>query len=223
MSTLLAVHGAARAVGEPYEIIVVDDASTDRTASLAEHAGARVIRVAHRQIGATRNSGAREARGDLLFFVDADTLVNEAVVRGALAAMRGGAVGGGAMVGFDLPVPMYALALLPILVGIFRVARLACGCFLFCTRDAFGAVGGFDETLFGAEEVVMSRALRRQGRFVILDQSLTTSGRKLRAYSSWEILRVMGRLALGGFQSLRDRRAMDLWYGERREDPKRVA
>jgi hypothetical protein len=38
---------------------------------------------------------------------------------------------------------------------------LAGGCFLFCTRAAFDAVGGFDETLFAAEEGVMSRRLAR--------------------------------------------------------------
>jgi glycosyltransferase involved in cell wall biosynthesis len=216
--TLRAVHDAARAVGEPYEVIVADDDSTDRTAAVAEENGARVVRVARRQIAATRNAGAREARGDFLIFVDADTLVSEAAVRGAVEALRGGAAGGGAAVRFDGWVPLYARLLLPALVWLFRVARLAGGCFLFCSRQG-EAAGGFDEAMYGAEELAMSWALKRQGRFVVLRDAVTTSGRKLRAYSGWEILAMTGRLALRGRKSVRDRRGMELWYGERRDDP----
>ena len=79
--------------------------------------------------------------------------------------------------------------------------------------------GGFDETLFGAEEAAMSRALRRQGRFVILRESVTTSGRKLRAHSGREVLGVLLRLALAGPKAVRRRDSLDIWYGERRADP----
>ena len=221
--TLRALHTAARAVGEPYEVIVADDDSSDRTAAVAEDCGARVIRVAHRQIAATRNAGAREAKGDLFCFVDADTLVNEAAVRAAIRALRGGAVGGGAAFQFDGRLPQYARLLQPVFVWLCRLARLTGGCFLFCTRHAFQAVGGFDEALYGAEEIAMCRALKRQGRFVVLREAVITSGRKLRAYSGWEILRAMGRLALRGPKSVRGRRGLEMWYEERREDPESTA
>jgi hypothetical protein len=85
--------------------------------------------------------------------------------------------------------------------------------------EAFGAAGGFDETLFGAEEAAMSRALRRQGRFVILRESVTTSGRKLRAHSGREVLGILLRLALAGPKAVRRRDDLAIWYGERRADP----
>jgi hypothetical protein len=72
--------------------------------------------------------------------------------------------------------------------------------------------------MFGAEEAAMSRALRRQGRVVILRESVTTSGRKLRAYSGREILGTMARLAFTGGRSIRRREGLDIWYGERRPD-----
>jgi glycosyltransferase involved in cell wall biosynthesis len=218
--TLLALQAAGQAVGEPHEMIVVDDASTDRTAAVAREHGARVVPVAHRQIAATRNSGAREAKGDFLIFVDADTVVNPAVVRAALQALRDGAIGGGCDLRFDGRLPFWAWLLISSFRPLYRVARLASGSFLFCTRRAFEAVGGFDEALFAAEEAAMSRALRHQGRFVVLRETVLTSGRKLRAYSAWEILRVLSRLALLGRRGVRDRRGLEIWYGARRADPK---
>ena len=206
---------------ESYELVVADDASTDRTAAVAERHGARVVRVAHRHIAATRNSGAREAAGDLFIFVDADTIVSEAVVRAAVDTMRGGAVGGGAAVEFDSGVPHYAKLLMPVFAWCYRVSGFAAGCFLFCSRDAFAAVGGFDEAFFGAEEIVMSRALRNHGRFVVLRQPVTTSGRKLRTHSFVEVLRILSRLALRGSQAVKQRQGMELWYAKRRHDPRK--
>jgi glycosyltransferase involved in cell wall biosynthesis len=218
-ATLDALQAAARAAGEPYELIVADDGSTDQTALVARRHGARLVRVSHRQIAATRNSGAREAKGDFFVFVDADTIVNEAVIRSTLQALRAGAVGGGAAARFDGVVPLYARMLLAVVVRVFRSARLAAGCFLFCTRSAFEAASGFDETFFGGEEVILSRALKRRGRFVILREPVITSGRKLRTHSAREVLEVMFRVALRGTGAVRRREGMELWYAERREDP----
>jgi glycosyltransferase involved in cell wall biosynthesis len=220
-ATIGAIHAACRALNESYEIIVSDDGSTDETASIAERHGARVIKVAHRQIASTRNSGARKAKGEFLIFVDADTVVNDTVVRAALDAMRKGAVGGGAAVGLDADVPWYAKAMMPIFVFAFRTLGLAAGCFVFCTRKAFDAAGGFDETYFGGEEIIFSRAMKRQGRFVVLKHTVVTSGRKLRTHSPIEVWAFLIRLAFRGPKGVRQREGMDLWYAERRPDPKK--
>src|SRR6478672_10194992 len=86
--TLEALIHAAEQTSEPYEVVVADDASSDRTAEIAQNSGAHVVRVNLRQIAATRNAGAREAIGDKLIFVDADTLVTMEVVRAAIEAMN---------------------------------------------------------------------------------------------------------------------------------------
>ena len=216
--TLCALHAAATGVAEGYEIVVADDASTDATAAAARTGGARLVSVAHRQIAATRNAGARMARGDRYFFVDADTVVSEAVVRAALCALDDGAVGGGAAVAFEGQIPRWAELMLPAFVWSFRVAGLAAGCFLFCTKSAFDAVGGFDETLYAAEEIFMSRALKRQGRFVVLEDAVVTSGRKLRAYNATELLRIVAPLAFRGWGAVRSRDGLEIWYERRRED-----
>jgi len=130
-----------------------------------------------------------------------------------------GAVGGGAAVAFDGPIPLYARLLLRLLILSFRMNRLAAGCFVFCTRSTFLAVGGFNEAYYCAEEVVLSRALGRLGRFVVLQESVTTSARKFRTYSTRELLTSMFRIAVRGPKAMQCREGLELWYGERRNDP----
>src|ERR1700689_3357768 len=132
--TLEAINDSARVVGQPYEIIVVDDASTDATAEVARRHQAMVLRVNHRQIAATRNSGGRAARGERLFFVDADTTINVRVVASALRWMDKGAMGGGAPARFEGGAPLYAHFLLWWLGLWMRLAGIAGGAFMFCTR-----------------------------------------------------------------------------------------
>src|SRR5437870_3787393 len=98
-STIAAIcTAAASGAKQPYEIIVVDDASTDATAEVAARAGARVISINRRHIAAARNAGARAAQGEILFFVDADTRINQRHVSDAIAALNAGFAGGGARV-----------------------------------------------------------------------------------------------------------------------------
>jgi glycosyltransferase involved in cell wall biosynthesis len=217
-TTLHAIHAAGRALAEPYEVIVVDDASTDGTAAVAGANGARVVPVCVRQIAAARNAGARAAAGSVLIFVDADTVASAAAVTAAVAAVRSGAAGGGARVDFDGRIPLWARACLALLRIGMRIGRLAAGCFIFCSRAAFEAVGGFDEGLYAAEEIAFSRALGRQGPVVILREAVNTSGRKMRTHSTREIVRFYADVLRLGKAVVRSRDALSLWYGERRHD-----
>ncbi len=87
-ATLQAIHESAGAVGQPYEIVVANDASTDATAEIALKNGARVVHVTCRQIAGARNAGARAATGERFVFVDADTIINPRVRTSALPCMR---------------------------------------------------------------------------------------------------------------------------------------
>lgn len=71
------------------EIIVVDDASTDETPAVAARMGVSVLRLAQNSgHGVARNHGARQARGDILFFVDADVVVAPEAVHRVIQAFE---------------------------------------------------------------------------------------------------------------------------------------
>jgi len=218
--TLQSVRESARAAALPFEVIVVNDASSDRTAEIAREAGARVLEVNARKISAVRNAGARAAKGNIFFFVDADTRLPEATLRAALSALDRGAAGGGARVAFTEPMSLGAR----LAIGLFsffymRLLQWAAGCFLYARRQAFEAAGGFDETLYACEEIALSRALKRQGRFVVLRRSVQTSGRKMRLYSAWRIIPLMIRFLIHGPAIFRRREGLEWWYEGKRENP----
>lgn len=214
--TLRILRASAEELAEPFEIIVVDDASTDDTKAIAISHDALVIPTDRRQIGASRNVGAGAAKGDILIFVDADTHVPTATLRAAVLAIRKGAVGGGARIRPDVGTPFWLAKLAVFTVTLMRVTKWAAGCFIFVRSDVFAAVGGFDERYFATEEIVLSRALKKRGRVVILSEPVITSGRKGHLYSPGHFLVLMWRLLIRGRAQLQRREGLDLWYDGRR-------
>ncbi len=215
-ATLDAIGAAARDCGVACERIVVDDDSTDGTADVARAHGAQVVSVAFRHIAATRNAGATAATGTRLCFVDADTLVDAGVLRAAITALEAGAVGGGCAVTLDGRVRWSVRLFTAALMQIFRWMRVTPGCFVFCTRDAFVAAGGFDTRYYAGEDVAFSRALATVGPVHILREAVRTSDRKLRTFGVLDHLRLMLRFALRGRRILRSRDHLALWYDKRR-------
>ena len=213
--TLDAARAAAETLGAPYEIIVVDDGSTDRTAKIAAEHGARVVGVNVRHIAAARNAGARVAAGDLLIFVDADTLVPAEVLQRAVASVRAGAVGGGAGARQDSNDPPWGPAVFGFAAWLMRTAGWAAGCFMFVRTDVFHLAGGFDERYFASEEIHLSRAVKKHGRFVILRDKVITSGRKGRLFTGREMLWQLMTALWPANLKRRDR--LGIWYGGQRE------
>jgi glycosyltransferase involved in cell wall biosynthesis len=216
-ATLEAIHAAARGVIEPYEIIVVDDASTDATPEIASRAGAKVVHIGRRQIAAARNAGARAAQGECLFFVDADTRINRTHVIEAIAALKAGCAGGSARVALDGSIPIWGRVLLHGFGTLYFGLNLGAGAFLFTNRRNFETVGGFDEQYFAGEEVYFSLALRKLGRFKVLREPIVTSGRKLRMYPARQFLRNFFGVIIGGPRGVRSRAKLRLWYDGKRE------
>jgi hypothetical protein len=82
LDTVEAARRAYRGGAERVEVIVADNVSTDGTVEVARARGTRVVSVEKRVIGAVRNGGARDARGEILVFVDADIRIHLGRPRG---------------------------------------------------------------------------------------------------------------------------------------------
>src|SRR5205085_6501846 len=140
--SIAAIRNAANSSGHPYEIIVVDDGSTDATARIAETEGAVLVQIHRRQIAAARNAGANAAHGEVIFFVDADTRISAVHVTEALAALNAGCSGGSARVAVEGAIPSWARIFLRVFSVIYFGSNLGAGAFLFTTRETLKRVGG---------------------------------------------------------------------------------
>jgi glycosyltransferase involved in cell wall biosynthesis len=216
-ATLAAIYDAASVAAQSYELIVVDDASTDATPKIASDAGAKVIPINRRQIAASRNAGARAAQGEYLFFVDADTRIKRAHVSGGIVALEAGYAGGGARVAMDGFVPFWGRLLLRGFSSVYFGLNLGAGAFLFTTRRNFDLISGFDEQYFAGEEVYFSLELKKLGGFKVLREPVITSARKLRMYPAKDFLHKFFDVIVRGPRGVRSRAKLSLWYDGKRE------
>jgi GT2 family glycosyltransferase len=96
------------------------------------------------------------------------------------------------------------------------------GSFIFCDAEAFRVVGGFSNELFVAEEIDLSKRLKRLARargkkIVILHRHpMMTSSRKMELYSASEQLSFIAKALLRGGRISRNREDCSLWYDGRR-------
>jgi glycosyltransferase involved in cell wall biosynthesis len=176
-----------------------------------------VVSEAHRQIARARNVGAAASRGRFLIFVDADTLVSDELLRRTLEALRSGKhCGGGARIEFDSEPTRSTALFLGFWRWLSKTFSWAAGSYLFCLREAFHDVGGFDERFYASEEIHISRSLKKWGRkrkltMIILDETVVTSDRKVRWFPLRRLVRMMLSIALRPWR-LRTREGCWLWY-----------
>lgn len=70
------LDGIRNSAEQPLEVIVCDDGSTDASPQVAEEFGARIVKTGGRSGPAkARNLGASKAKGDIVYFIDADVVV----------------------------------------------------------------------------------------------------------------------------------------------------
>lgn len=200
------------------EVVVVDNNSSDRTAAVARRNGARVVFEPINQISRARNTGARHARGRFLVFLDADTRISARLLQDTLALLRDRrCAGGGSTVMPDRRLKPFFQFGVTLWNRVSRALQVAAGCYVFCTRAGFEAVGGFSQKVYVGEELWFSRAYRqwarRRGRsFRILHHApVVTSARKLAWFPTGLSLLLVAAMVLFPMIA-RSRKLCWFWY-----------
>jgi len=162
---------------ENCEVIVVDGGSNDTTLALAESAGCKTISSAKGR-GTQMNAGAAAAKGKVLLFLHADTLLPNNFSRLILDTVCLPSFAAGA---FSLAIdsPTRSLTTIAWFANLrSRLLQLPYGDqALFVTRDMFNAVGGFPEMAI-MEDFVFIRKIQKEGKIIILPERAITSARR---------------------------------------------
>ncbi|MDP8243770.1 MAG: glycosyltransferase [Candidatus Hinthialibacter antarcticus] len=209
------IQESMQALPREYEIIVADDASDDDTAKIAERLGARVVASGKRNIGATRNVGAKAANGETLIFVDADSFISPQTVVQMGRALEEGAIGGGATIEWSSRAGFFANLCLIGWNTASRLFHMPAGSFFFVHKRAFEQAGGFDETYFATEELHLGKELKRLGRLTVVKAPIQTSPRKVHEFSGWEIAKMLFAISLSPGRTLKNRDKLHVWYERR--------
>lgn len=170
------IKGSLMSVDQGGELIVVDAGSHDSTIKVASRFTENII-LSERGRGSQMDRGAREAKGDVLLFLHADTKLPEDWKNQVAGILKGDEVIGG---GFRLKIDSRKICF-RIMEKIINWRSKHLGLIygdqaIFARRDAFFAVGGF-MGLPLMEDVDFIKRLKGKGTVVLLDADVSTSSR----------------------------------------------
>jgi glycosyltransferase involved in cell wall biosynthesis len=168
---LACLESLAAQTHEDYEVLVVAGGN-DATANIATQYAKIVTDRKNAGAAAARNQGAAKARGDILAFTDADTIVAKDWLKRIEKAMAKGAAAVGGVV---KPLGGNAIdsAIFKINQDLFYRASAALGFYQLSGNnsaydaEAFRAAGGFDETLRMMEDTELANRIAKRGRVVV--------------------------------------------------------
>ena len=179
----------------PSQILIVDGGSDDATIDIAQSRGIRVLRAAQGR-GVQLQAGAAATQGDALWFLHADTCPAPDAVEQILEALNDPATAGGNFtLSFDGQ--SRSARLITRMYPHFRKLGLCYGdSGIFCSRSAYNAAGGFSPfPIF--EDLDLIKRLKREGRFIHLPCTITTSSRRFEdrsftwTFARWIVMQVL--------------------------------
>ena len=157
-----------------YEVIVVDNGSQDRSREIALSSGrARVFQLPEGNVGAVRNYGAEQARGEILIFIDADCLLDNDWLNRAEKLIEehpNRAYGGGT----KLPNNATWIETSWLLdnKGQLCLPKHLIGASITISKNLFLQIGGFNERMSSGEDTDLHNRLNSKNTSVIINHAL---------------------------------------------------
>ncbi len=175
------------------EIIVVDNNSRDRTKVIAKKYAHKVIVERVRSISAARNCGAKEAKGEILLFIDADTEIEKNFVKKIihkLSDKKVVCVSGFIKTKGKLLHRFYYWLWSNIiwLLSIFKIYQFP-GIAFAIKKEIFSKVNGFNKSLKSSEDVDLCERVSEYGKCIFLRDAVAySSSRKLEKMGFWHAI-----------------------------------
>lgn len=172
-----------------YEIIVVDSYSSDRTSKIAKKYADRVLYAPREGAGAARNAGADVAKGEILLFLDADTLICKNFMEELLKNCTEKLIVGGTCTIHPSDGTPFGNAFFNFINMLYRLvyffdkphAQTKC---CFYRKNVFRSIGGFNKNLIITEDQEIAWRAGKKGKMVCL--------KNVNAYSSMRREKTVG-------------------------------
>jgi glycosyltransferase involved in cell wall biosynthesis len=189
-----------------FETIVVANGCSDQTGQAAQNLCDQCYELRERALGPARNLGARKARGELLLFLDADTLLQpdalEIIARQFTSRHAMGTLKG------RPDSRKFSYKLIYFFKNLVHATHMHHGSSgaILCWKEDFHAVGGFNNELYLRENSDLMKRLRGFGHYKYIRRTVAiTSMRRYEEVGTWEMLRLWLRVwFLSNFSDIRN-------------------
>ena len=203
--------------GATAEIVVVDNNSADRTGDIARAEGVKVVFEPVNNIGKARNAGVKASTGKYIAFCDADNQVTENLVTLIHDHLEDPRIAGGGT-WIEPERRNLKISFFYFCWGIYvRGSRVGVG-MMHCRKADFESFGGFDESIYAAEDVQLAYDLKRIGKprgqkFNLIHKGwIITSTRKIDQTPLFTMLAKLIGFAFGLQRKIRNKQYCEHWY-----------
>lgn len=182
--------------GHWVETIVVLNRCTDKTEEFAKEFGAIIVKDESSNLSCIRNAGARKASGEILLTIDADSMMSSNLISEISQAIKTKKyIGGGVTIkpertSLGLKATDYFVRMMLFFMGISIGA-------IWCKKEHFDKINGFDEALFIAEDLDLAKRLKQHGHSInkkfkhLKSTHIVTSCRKFDKFGDWHWFKFM--------------------------------
>lgn len=185
-----------------YEIIVSDGGSQDATAAIAKSSGCLFVEdKIHHHPSWQRNNGAAIATGEILLFLDADTVLQAGFLAKAIQEFKERRLVGAGFY-FVFNPNSFSYNIFSVIANIFCFFRqyiwpVSVGAGLLASRQKHQEIKGFDTDVLLAEDYDYCTRLAKKGKFrMIKSQKILYSSRRIKKYGWWPTAFVWIRMSM---------------------------